>query len=109
MVENKGIRMKRNFLLLAVIAMLSACGKPAPKPSQWSQTGFALSFFANVNAVSQSGENVVVSPYSAGVVLSMLEDGAEGQTKVELDNALNGAVFGKEDLGDGKRYLPSEA
>ena len=94
--------MKRNFLLLAVIAMLSACGKPAPKPSQWSQTGFALSFFANVNAVSQSGENVVVSPYSAGVVLSMLEDGAEGQTKVELDNALNGAVFGKEDLGDGK-------
>lgn len=93
--------MKRNIILLAAIAALSSCGRPEVRPSEWSEIGFALSFFSNVNAVAEPGENVVVSPYSAGVVLSMLEDGAEGQTKVELDNALNGAVFGKEELDGG--------
>ena len=95
--------MKR-FLINAVAFMAMAavvsCGTEPEAPSQGSKTGFALSFFKNVNAIVEKGENVVVSPYSAGVALSMLAEGAEGETRAEFDNALNGCIFKAEDLGD---------
>lgn len=92
----------KKIIMMAALAVMTACGEPDQKPAEGSQTGFALSFFKNAVASVSSAENVVVSPYSTGVALSMLEAGAEGQTKVELDNALNGAYFKAEDLGDGK-------
>ena len=92
--------MKR-IAMLTVMAAMTACVEPAQKPAEGSQTGFALSFFKNVVSAVSSEENVVVSPYSAGVVLSMLEAGAQGETKVEFDNALNGAYFKAEDLDGG--------
>ena len=84
---------------MAMAAMVS-CGTEPEAPSQGSRTGFALSFFKNVNAIVEKGENVVVSPYSAGVALSMLAEGAEGETRAEFDNALNGCIFKAEDLGN---------
>lgn len=90
---------------MASLAAMVACSEQDVTPAEGSKTGFALSFFRNVNAVTPPQENVVVSPYSAAVVLSMLEAGAQGQTKVELDNALNGASFGKEDLDGGENTL----
>lgn len=96
--------MKR-VLVMASLAAMVACSEQDVTPAEGSKTGFALSFFRNVNAVTPPQENVVVSPYSAAVVLSMLEAGAQGQTKVELDNALNGASFGKEDLDGGENTL----
>ena len=87
---------------MMALAAMTACGEPDQKPAEGSKTGFALSFFKNAVASVPSAENVVVSPYSAGVALSMLEAGAEGETKVEFDNALNGAYFKAEDLGGGK-------
>lgn len=95
----KSIIMK--VAMAAVICMASSCGQQNEPPTQGSKIGFALSFFRNVNAASPSGENIVVSPYSAGVALSMLEAGAEGQTKVEIDNALNGTLFRSEELPGG--------
>ena len=92
----------KKIIMMAALAVMTACGEPDQKPAEGSQTGFALSFFKNAVASVSSAENVVVSPYSTGVALSMLEAGAEGQTKVELDNALNGSYFKAEDLGDGK-------
>jgi len=92
----------KKIIMMAAMAAMTACGEPDQKPAEGSQTGFALSFFKNAVASVSSAENVVVSPYSSGVALSMLEAGAEGQTKVELDNALNGSYFKAEDLGDGK-------
>lgn len=92
----------KKIIMMAAMAVMTACGEPDQKPAEGSQTGFALSFFKNAVASVSSAENVVVSPYSTGVALSMLEAGAEGQTKVELDNALNGSYFKAEDLGDGK-------
>lgn len=92
----------KKIIMMAALAVMTACGEPDQKPAEGSQTGFALSFFKNAVASESSTENVVVSPYSTGVALSMLEAGAEGQTKVELDNALNGSYFKAEDLGDGK-------
>ena len=94
---------KMKFLAAAVaLAVLNACGPAYEKPEDGSSTGFALSFFKEVNRKAKPGENIVVSPYSAGVALSMLAEGAEGETKVEFDNALNGCLFRAEKLGDEK-------
>ena len=79
--------------------LLSSCAQPDSQPTEGSTVGFALSFFRNVDSCTPKGENLVVSPYSAGVVFSMLEEGAEGETKAEFDNALNGCLFRAEDLG----------
>lgn len=94
--------MKRFVIMAAVTAILGAasCGPKYVKPQDGSRTGFALSFFRKVNLDMPSGENVLVSPYSAGVVLSMLAEGAEGQTRTEFDDVLNGSLFKAEDLGN---------
>ncbi len=95
------MNMRNFFILTAIAAILSAatsCKEQNTPPAEGSRIGYALSFFKTVNSVTPKGENVIVSPYSAGVVLSMLEAGAEGNTKVELDNALNGTLFKAEDL-----------
>ena len=46
---------------------------------------FGLSLFNEaVSASGNAAENIVVSPYSAGMALSMLAEGAAGDTKAEL-------------------------
>lgn len=94
--------MKKYMLMAAVAAVLSvsSCGQTQSQPAEGSRTDFALSFFKAVSSSAKPGENVVASPYSAGVALSMLMEGAAGQTKVELDNALNGCLFVAESLDD---------
>ena len=78
---------------IAAVCCLTSCGQKDVPPAEGSRTGFALSFFKQVNKLSKPSENIVVSPYSAGAALSMLTEGAMGQTKIELDNALNGCLF----------------
>ena len=99
------------MLAAAAAAMLAmaSCGAEYEKPAEGSQTGFALSFFKNVDKTSKPGENIVVSPYSAGVALSMVAEGAEGQTRVEFDNALNGCLFKAEDLGSNDTVVVKSA
>lgn len=104
--------MKRTFMLAAAAAAMLAmasCGAEYEKPAEGSQTGFALSFFKNVDKTSKPGENIVVSPYSAGVALSMVAEGAEGQTRVEFDNALNGCLFKAEELGSNDTVVVKSA
>lgn len=84
---------------LALLCVLVSCGEKYPEPAPGSEIGFALSFFQNVSAVTESDQNVVVSPYSAGVALSMLAEGSAGQTRAEFDDALNGCLFRAEDIG----------
>ncbi len=95
------------LLTLAIFAA-TACTPKASPSTPGSRIGFALSFFKTVNSVSPKGENVIVSPYSAGAALSMLEAGAQGETKVEFDNALNGTFFTSENLG-GKDAITVES
>ena len=95
--------MKRFLLNAAAVVVLAAmvsCGTQPEAPVPGSRTGFALSFFKSVNAMTEKGENIVVSPYSAGVAISMLAEGAEGETRTEFANALNGCIFKAEDLGN---------
>lgn len=90
--------------LLGIFAMtaltLTSC---SPKVSttlvEGSETGFSLDFFQKAIQRADKDENITVSPYSAGVALSMLASGAEGSTLEELDQALNHCRFINDDLG----------
>ena len=93
MERKNSVIMKKILLLASLLGILSACGPTYIKPEDASQTSFDVAFFKSVNATVSKNENVIVSPYSAGVVFSMLAEGAEGQTKVEFDNALGGACL----------------
>lgn len=93
--------MKKIITMAACAAMLAmtGCGPKNPQPTEGSEVGFALSFFQRANEIVDYDQNLIVSPYSAGVALSMLAEGAEGQTRAEFDDALNGCMFRAEDLG----------
>lgn len=103
----------RNFakavMAAAMMAGAAACGPKYVEPAEGSETGFALSFFRSVNEIVEYDKNYVISPYSAGVALSMLAEGAEGQTRVEFDDALNNCMFRAIDLGGNDTVLVKSA
>ena len=91
------------FLLLfsALLAMTSCSPKHMQQPvGEGSELGFSINLFRNAVIQSDPDANVTVSPYSAGVALSMLAEGAGGQTAAELDDALGGCRFIDADLGN---------
>ena len=93
--------MKTRFIALtAMMTLLVSCAPKYEKPVEASQIGFAVNFFKSVNAAEPQNGNVVVSPYSAAVALSMLSEGAEGQTKAEFNKALDNILYKAEDLGN---------
>lgn len=102
-------RVSRIFISALTTLMLTSCGVNYVRPGEASQTNFSISFFKSVNALSPRGENVVVSPYSAAVALSMLAEGAQGQTRVELENALGGNLYRAENLGGDDTVVVSSA
>ena len=93
--------MKKTFMALAGAAALLSCGPKyvAPVSEPGSEIDYSMSFIRSVLAVEDKDANLAVSPYSAGVALSMLAEGAEGQTKAEFNKALNDCLFKAEDLG----------
>ena len=94
--------MKKIIMALASAAALFSCGPKytAPVAEPGSEIDYSMSFLKSVVAVEDKNINLAVSPYSAGVALSMLAEGAEGQTKEEFNDALNDCLFKSEDLGD---------
>lgn len=100
MVKNVSM-VKRIFCALAFSAVLFACGPKyvAPQADPGSEIGYAMSFIRSVVSVEDKDMNLAVSPYSAGVALSMLAEGAQGQTQSEFNKALNNCIFKAEDLG----------
>lgn len=101
--------MKKVLSAFVALATLASCGPKYEQPVEASQTGFAISLLQNVTAVTPGNENVVVSPYSAAVALSMLAEGAEGKTREEFDNALGGVLYKAEDLGGGEDVVVKSA
>ena len=94
--------MKNLFIAAVAFAALVSCGPNYTEPvsTPGSEIAYSMSFLKNVLANVNKDENVVISPYSAGVALSMLAEGAEGQTKTEFNTALNNCIFKAEDLGN---------
>lgn len=94
--------MKASFCFFLMLVMTACSPKMTDMTFETgSEMGYSMNFFRNVLAKSSADANVAVSPYSAGVALSMLMEGAEGQTRTEIDNALNGCLFRNTDLGGG--------
>lgn len=82
--------------LSAAALAVSGCGQAAQQASTepiGSRTGFALSLFRNAVSSQDNDANVLVSPFSAGTALSMLAEGAEGQTLEEITAAMGGQLF----------------
>lgn len=92
---------KKTLISLAALAVVFSCGPKytAPVAEPGSAIDYSMSFIRSVVAVEDKDANLAVSPYSAGVALSMLAEGAEGQTRAEFDKALNDCIFRSEDLG----------
>ena len=88
-------------MIMAALAVLASCSPKAMQKTteNGSELGFSVDFIRHALQVSDPDENLSVSPYSAGVAMSMLTEGAAGETKAELDNALNGCLFTAADLG----------
>ena len=98
----KNVSMIRKIVVaLASTAVLFSCGPKyvAPQAEPGSEIEYEMSFIKSVVAVEDKYMNLAVSPYSAGVALSMLAEGAEGQTKEEFNKALNDCIFKAENLG----------
>lgn len=97
--------------MAALVASMVSCTSAPVQVSetQGSELSFSLNFFKKAISVSGKDANVTVSPYSAGVALSMLMQGAEGETKVELNNALCGCVFTNENIDQGKEIVVKTA
>ena len=94
--------MKNVFIAAALIAAaFVSCGPKYAEPTSTpgSKIAYSMSFIRSVAANVDKNENIVISPYSAGVALSMLAEGAEGQTKEEFNKALNDCIFKAENLG----------
>ena len=93
----------KNVFIVAVLTAVSfiSCGPQYTDPvsTPGSEIAYSMSFIRNVVANTDKNENLVVSPYSAGVALSMLAEGAEGQTREEFNTALNNCLFKAENLG----------
>ncbi len=71
---------------------------------------FGLSLLdAAVSGSSKAAENIVVSPYSAGMALSMLAEGAAGDTRAEILSALKNASYAGDVLKGGEGYSLSSA
>lgn len=88
-------------MAIAGMTALFSCGPKyvVPTAEPGSEMAYSMSFIRSVASTVDADENLVISPYSAGVALSMLAEGAEGQTKAEFDKALNNCIFKAEDLG----------
>ena len=103
--------MKGNLIMAAAVASMISCNSASVNVADTpgSELGFSLNFFKKAMAVSDKDANVTVSPYSAGLALSMLMQGADGETKVELNNALNGCVLTNEEIDEGEDLVVKTA
>jgi serpin B len=90
--------MKR-LIFLGILALTFSCTKASEVQLQeGSKVAYAFNFIYNASRHAGTHENVIVSPYSAGVALSMLAEGAEGETKTEILKAVNAVDFKSLDL-----------
>ncbi len=98
--------------ILAACTLLSGCGAVSEEPSnnltssvpvqpvaasdpggdfKSSQMQFAVNLFRESMAETPDG-NVMISPFSVMLALSMTANGAEGQTRAEMEQVLGGSV-----------------
>ena len=93
--------MKTVLISAAILAlMFTSCTDSGTRQTiaEGSKTAYSLNFFQKAASSMDRDQNMIVSPFSAGSALSMLAEGAEGQTQEEILKALNGIPFKNEKL-----------
>ena len=99
------LMLKKTIAALSLLSILAACQNdenpsPEPKPRQDIKltrteqdlmdkgTDFAFRFFDQVCSTEKEKPNVFVSPLSASLCLSMITNGASGNTLTEMQDVL---------------------
>lgn len=96
--------LKKIIILLSLLPLLAAChdGEDTPSPNLRedisltrgeqllldANTDFSFRFFRQVCHTEQAGKNLFVSPLSASLCLSMMANGAAGNTLAEMQTVL---------------------
>ncbi len=88
---------------------VSASVQASATAEENGKLAFGLSLFNAAVSTSGDAANVVVSPYSAGMALSMLAEGAAGQTKSEIESVLKGSSYKSDVLKSTADYTISSA
>ena len=121
------LMLKKTIAALSLLSILAACqndetpSQPEPKPRQDINltraeqdlmdkgTDFAFRFFDQVCSSEKEKPNVFVSPLSASLCLSMITNGASGNTLTEMQNVLGfpAASFSLDDLNNYNQKLTS--
>lgn len=119
--------LKKTIAALSLLSIFAACqsdenpSQPEPKPRQDINltraeqdlmdkgTDFAFRFFSQVCSTEEEKPNVFVSPLSASLCLSMITNGATGNTLAEMQNVLGfpAATFSLDDLNNYNKKLTS--
>lgn len=121
------LMLKKTIAALSLLSILAACqndetpSQSEPKPRQDINltraeqdlmdkgTDFAFRFFDQVCSSEKEKPNVFVSPLSASLCLSMITNGASGNTLTEMQNVLGfpAASFSLDDLNNYNQKLTS--
>lgn len=120
------LMLKKTIAALSLLSILAACQNdenpsPEPKPRQDIKltrteqdlmdkgTDFAFRFFDQVCSTEKEKPNVFVSPLSASLCLSMITNGASGNTLTEMQDVLGfpAASFSLDDLNNYNQKLTS--
>ncbi|WP_370795970.1 serpin family protein [Bacteroides stercorirosoris] len=117
--------LKKTIAALSLLSILAACqndenpSKPEPKPRKDisltrveqslldANTDFAFRFFSQVCNTEDEKPNVFVSPLSASLCLSMITNGASGNTLTEMQDVLGfpASSFSLDDLNNYNQKL----
>lgn len=117
--------LKKTIAALSLLSILAACqndenpSKPEPKPRKDisltrveqslldANTDFAFRFFSQVCNTEDEKPNVFISPLSASLCLSMITNGASGNTLTEMQDVLGfpASSFSLDDLNNYNQKL----
>ena len=78
-----------------------------PEAAELIESGndFGLELFKNVLSSAESDENVMISPLSVSLALSMAYNGAEGETQTQMGDAMKMSGLSKEQINDVNKAL----
>ena len=113
--------MKRLFPILAIVMLFASCSDKQPvdpvisdlTPTEKSakiisadnQFGFEL--FKKINASLDEPKNTMISPLSVSLALAMVYNGAEGNTKKQMEEMLHKANLTPDDINQSYKDLVS--
>ncbi len=109
--------MKNYFwiVILSLIGLMWSCNKvEEPQPLNLppeaeqlieSDNAFGLKLFSGILAEAEEDENVMISPMSVSLALSMTYNGAEGDTRIAMEQAMEMSGLSRDQLNELNQQL----